>query len=154
MIILNMKIGIYGGAFNPIHKGHIKIAKHVIDFLGLEKLIFVPSYKGPFKKNIELASGQDRMNMIELVLENKMEVSAFEINRKGVSYTIDTIKYFKNKYHNYQSKKHVLTGLFEDKDCIVEGRKRNAASNIRLKHNSSLLYHQNSTHTGLFAWVC
>ncbi len=98
MIILNMKIGIYGGAFNPIHKGHIKIAKHVIDFLGLEKLIFVPSYKGPFKKNIELASGQDRMNMIELVLENKMEVSAFEINRKGVSYTIDTIKYFKNKY--------------------------------------------------------
>jgi nicotinate-nucleotide adenylyltransferase len=93
-----MKIGIYGGAFNPIHKGHIKIAKHVIEFLALDKLIFVPSFKGPFKKNIELVSGEDRINMIELVLEDKMEVSPFEINRKGVSYTIDTIKYFKNKY--------------------------------------------------------
>ena len=98
MIIFNMKIGIYGGAFNPIHKGHVKIAKYVIDFLGLEKLIFVPSFKSPFKKSVDLVPGQDRINMIELVLEDKMEVSAFEINRKGVSYTIDTVKYFKDKY--------------------------------------------------------
>ena len=93
-----MKIGIYGGAFNPVHKGHIKIAKYAIEFLGLEKLIFVPSFKSPFKKTLDLIPGESRIKMIELVLQEKMEVSAFEINRKGVSYTIDTIKYFKNKY--------------------------------------------------------
>ena len=95
-----MKIGIYGGAFNPIHKGHIKIAEYAINFLDLDKLIFVPSFKGPFKKNIDLISGEERIKMIELVLQDKMIISAFEVNRKGVSYTIDTIKYFKNKYKN------------------------------------------------------
>lgn len=93
-----MKIAIYGGAFNPIHKGHIKMAKYVIDNLKLDKLIFVPSFKGPFKKNIELVSGEDRIKMLELVIENNMAISGFEINRKGVSYTIDTVKYFKNQY--------------------------------------------------------
>ncbi|MGL5308848.1 MAG: nicotinate-nucleotide adenylyltransferase [Metamycoplasmataceae bacterium] len=93
-----MKIAIYGGAFNPIHKGHIKIAKYAIETLGLDRLIFVPSYKGPFKKDLELVPGNDRLNMIELVLEDKMDVSSFEINRKSVSYTIDTVKYFKKKY--------------------------------------------------------
>ncbi|MGL5732645.1 MAG: nicotinate-nucleotide adenylyltransferase [Metamycoplasmataceae bacterium] len=93
-----MKIAIYGGAFNPIHKGHIKIAKYAIESLGLDRLVFVPSYKGPFKKDLELASGKDRLNMIELVLEDKMDVSSFEVNRKSVSYTIDTVKYFKKKH--------------------------------------------------------
>ncbi|MGL6124919.1 MAG: nicotinate-nucleotide adenylyltransferase [Metamycoplasmataceae bacterium] len=93
-----MKIGIYGGAFNPIHKGHIKIAKFAIDSLGLDRLIFVPAFRGPFKKDIEFAPGKDRLNMIELVLEDKMDVSSFELNRKSTSYTIDTVKYFKNKY--------------------------------------------------------
>ncbi|MGL5205428.1 MAG: nicotinate-nucleotide adenylyltransferase [Metamycoplasmataceae bacterium] len=93
-----MKIAIYGGAFNPIHKGHVKIAKYAIKSLGLDRLIFVPSYKGPFKKDLDLVSGKDRLNMIELILEDKMDVSSFEVNRKSVSYTIDTIKYFKNKH--------------------------------------------------------
>lgn len=95
-----MKIGIYGGAFNPVHKGHIKIAKYAIDLLNLDKIIFVPSFKGPFKKDVELVPGKDRIHMLELVLEDKMEVSPFEVNRKGVSYTIETVKYFKNKYKN------------------------------------------------------
>lgn len=93
-----MRIGIYGGAFNPIHKGHIKIAKYAIKSLSLDRLVFVPSFRGPFKKDIELVPGKDRINMIELVLEDKMDVCSFEINRKSTSYTIDTVKYFKNKH--------------------------------------------------------
>ena len=94
------KIGIFGGSFNPIHKGHIQIAKEAIKFLNLDKLIFVPCQKNPFKKDYEYADGFLRKEMIELVLEEKMEVSTFEIERKGISYSIDMIKYFRNIYKN------------------------------------------------------
>ena len=95
-----MKICLFGGSFNPIHKGHIKIAKEAIKQLDLDELIFIPCQKNPFKKDINYASGEDRKKMIELVLEDKMSISDFEIKRQGISYTIDTVKYFKNKYPN------------------------------------------------------
>ncbi|MBD5423111.1 MAG: nicotinate-nucleotide adenylyltransferase [Mycoplasma sp.] len=95
-----MRIGLFGGSFNPIHKGHLAIANSAIKNLNLDKLIFIPCQKNPFKKDINYVSGKHRLNMINLVLEEKMEVSSFEIDRKGISYTIDTVKYFKNKYKN------------------------------------------------------
>ncbi|QNM93899.1 nicotinate-nucleotide adenylyltransferase [Mycoplasma sp. Pen4] len=95
-----MKIGIFGGSFNPIHKAHLKIARFAIKELDLDKLIFVPANINPFKSAKQYVSGIDRYNMIKLVLEDKMEVSDFEIKRNGVSYTIDTIKYFAHKYPN------------------------------------------------------
>ncbi|QGZ97884.1 nicotinate-nucleotide adenylyltransferase [Mycoplasma sp. NEAQ87857] len=97
-----MKIGIYGGSFDPIHQGHIKSARYAIKELNLDKLIFVPTNCSPFKKNKSKTSNQDKLNMINLVLEDKMEVSDFEIKRGGVSYTIDTVKYFANKYKKDQ----------------------------------------------------
>ena len=93
-----MKIGIYGGSFNPIHKGHIEIAKYAIDKLGLEKLYFVPAFKSPFKSKIKYVPVEDRINMINLVKPDKTDVSLFEANRKGVSYTIDTVRHFKQKF--------------------------------------------------------
>lgn len=93
-----MKIAIFGGSFNPIHKGHISLAEEAIKELNLDKLYFVPAYKSPFKSVKEYAPAQDRVNMIDLVKPEKSEVSMFEINRKGTSYTIDTLKYFKNKH--------------------------------------------------------
>lgn len=95
-----MKIGIYGGSFNPIHKGHTEIAKQAITELGLDKLYFVPAYKSPFKSKIKYAPVEDRVNMIDLVKPEKSEVSLFEANRKGVSYTIDTVRYFKQQFPN------------------------------------------------------
>ena len=95
-----MKIGIYGGSFNPIHKGHIAIATESIEKLGLDKLYFVPNYKSPFKTKIKSIDVKDRINMINLVKPKKTEVSLFEANRKGISYTIDTVRYFKNKFPN------------------------------------------------------
>lgn len=93
-----MKIGIYGGSFNPVHKGHIEIAKLAIEKLDLDKIIFVPAYKSPFKSKEKYESPQDRVNMINLVKTEKSEISFFEINRKGTSYTIETVKYLKNIY--------------------------------------------------------
>lgn len=95
-----MKIGIYGGSFDPIHQGHTNVAQYAIQDLTLDKLIFVPTNISPFKSKIKPVKAQDRLNMINLVLEDKMEVSDFEIKRGGVSYTIDTLKYFKHKYPN------------------------------------------------------
>lgn len=91
-------IGIFGGSFDPIHKGHIEIAKFLLTELSLDKIIFVPTFQSPFKTKNKHVSGEHRLNMIKLVLEHNMEVSDFEINRKGLSYTIDTVNYFSQKY--------------------------------------------------------
>lgn len=95
-----MRIGIFGGSFNPIHIGHIKIAQEAIKDLNLDKLIIVPVNKNPFKKDKVIVSAEHRINMINLVLEDKMELSTFEIERKGISYTIDTVEFFSQKYLN------------------------------------------------------
>ncbi len=95
-----MKIAIYGGSFNPIHKGHVKVAQIAIKKLNLDKLFFVPTFKNPFRINEKYVDGTHRINMINLVKEAKMETSSFEVNQKGPSFTIKTIKYFKNKFPN------------------------------------------------------
>ncbi|WP_025755551.1 nicotinate-nucleotide adenylyltransferase [Mycoplasmopsis cricetuli] len=97
-----MKIAIFGGSFDPIHIGHVKIAQYAIENLKLDKLIFVPTNISPFKLKSKPASNLDRLNMIKLICKNKMEVSDFEIKRNGPSYTIDTVKYFARKYPNDQ----------------------------------------------------
>ncbi|PZV99941.1 nicotinate-nucleotide adenylyltransferase [Metamycoplasma auris] len=93
-----MRIGIYGGSFNPIHKGHIEVAKFAISNLKLDKLFFVPSNKNPLKNASEYVDSKHRIKMIEFVLEDKMFISQFETNRKGNSYSIDTINYFRSKF--------------------------------------------------------
>lgn len=95
-----MKIAIYGGSFDPIHKGHLEVARYAINQLGLDKLYFVPTNLSPFKTKSKPTSGLDRIKMIELVLEDKMQVSDFEIKRGNTSYTIDTVKFFKQKFPN------------------------------------------------------
>ena len=95
---MKQRIAIFGGSFNPVTKAHLAIAQFALNELKLDKLIFVPAYQSPFKKGQSLVSGQDRIAMINLVLKPKMSCSSFEIDRQGISYTIDTVKYFKNKY--------------------------------------------------------
>ncbi|MDJ1647873.1 nicotinate-nucleotide adenylyltransferase [Mycoplasma phocimorsus] len=94
-----MKIGLFGGSFDPIHKGHVAIAKRAIADLNLDKLIFIPTYINPFKNKMPV-DPIHRINMIKLCLEDKMEISTFEVDRKGKSYTFETIKYFKHKHPN------------------------------------------------------
>ncbi|MBZ4203895.1 nicotinate-nucleotide adenylyltransferase [Mycoplasma tauri] len=98
-----MKIGLFGGSFNPVHNGHIKIAEYAYKNIGLDKIYFIPTAVSPFKKNNKVAKNEDRVNMLELALEDsKMnyEVSHFELKRGGVSYTFETIRYFKQKFPN------------------------------------------------------
>lgn len=94
------KIAILGGSFNPIHIGHLILANTVCEEFNLDKIIFVPCYIQPLKSNKDFASPEDRLAMIKLAIQNnpKFELSDIEIKRKGKSYTVDTLKYFKQKY--------------------------------------------------------
>lgn len=98
-----MKIALFGGSFNPVHLGHTKIAQFAYKELKLDKFIFIPTAISPFKKNAHAVAAEDRINMLKLALKNlkgNFEISEFETKRGGVSYTFETIRYFKQKYPN------------------------------------------------------
>ncbi len=97
-----MKIGIFGGTFNPIHKGHIEMIKNVKADLGLDQVYFVPSYMTPDKQfEIEQIDPKHRLEMVSLAIKaeklNWLKVSDFEHKQKKVSYTYKTIEFFKKE---------------------------------------------------------
>ncbi len=95
-----MKIGILGGTFNPVHIGHLILAEEAREKIGLDKIIFVPTYLPPHKNNSGIASAGDRFEMIKIAVRGNKSflVSDVEIKRQGKSYTIDTIRELKKKY--------------------------------------------------------
>jgi nicotinate-nucleotide adenylyltransferase len=94
-----MKVGLFGGTFNPFHNGHIRIIEHVRDTLGFDKIFLVPSATPPHKPDLNLAPAQDRYAMVEGSIKNRqgLIVSDKEIIRGGASFTIDTIRMFKEE---------------------------------------------------------
>lgn len=96
-----MNIGVFGGAFNPVHNGHMNLAEVYFKSLQLDKLIFIPTAKPPHKTDEHLVSGDDRVNMLRLATENKpYEISTLEFERDGKSYTYDTLLELKKLYPN------------------------------------------------------
>ena len=95
-----MRIGIFGGTFNCIHFGHLVLAEQAFEKLKLDKVIFIPSYLPPHKKSRNMASAAERFAMVKLAIqENKrFSVSDIEIQRKGRSYSIDTIRKLHEMY--------------------------------------------------------
>jgi nicotinate-nucleotide adenylyltransferase len=87
------KLGIFGGTFDPIHLGHLITAQSVLELRKLEKILFIPSFISPHKTDQVITEGKHRLKMIELAIEgNKyFEVSDFEIRKKNISYTVDTL---------------------------------------------------------------
>ncbi|MFV1951103.1 MAG: nicotinate-nucleotide adenylyltransferase [Nitrospinota bacterium] len=92
-----MRIGIIGGTFNPIHYGHLNSAVEIREMLGLEKVIFIPTFIPPHKNAKDVLGPQHRLKMTELAVESNpgFSVSSIEIDRKGLSYSIETINEFK-----------------------------------------------------------
>ena len=95
-----MKYGLFGGSFDPIHIGHIRLAEAAVRELKLDRMIFMPNYISPFKLNQGVTPAADRIRMIETVLPMNpaFELSEFEVRREGPSYTFDTLDYFNSEY--------------------------------------------------------
>ncbi len=93
-----MKIGLFGGSFNPIHNGHLIIANWVKEEYGLDHIIFIPNYRSPLKTNYYGASTKHRVDMLKLAIRDNTSflLSEFETDKEEVSYSIDTIQHFIN----------------------------------------------------------
>lgn len=88
------KIGIMGGSFNPVHTGHLLLAQSAWYTFGLDRVIFMPVKENPFKAVTNMACDEDRFEMLKLATAQDpvFEVSDMELKRKGVTYTIDTLR--------------------------------------------------------------
>ncbi len=104
------KIGILGGTFNPIHNGHIMLAQYCKKELGLDKIILIPTYTPPHKVSNDLASESHRLNMCSLAIDKLegFEISDIEIQRKGKSYTYQTLTSLKELY--FDDTLYLITG--------------------------------------------
>lgn len=95
-----MKTGVFGGTFNPVHKGHIMLAEYCMGSVGLDRIIMIPTAVPPHKISKNLASENDRLNMCKLACRGKENffVSDIEIKRQGKSYTYETVTQLKEIY--------------------------------------------------------
>lgn len=91
-----MRVGIFGGSFNPIHLGHLRAAEEVREALNLDLVYFVPASSPPHKTEGDLAPAEHRLAMTRLATKGNRHfmVSEVEVRRIGRSYTIDTVRYF------------------------------------------------------------
>jgi nicotinate-nucleotide adenylyltransferase len=89
-----MKLGIYGGSFDPVHLGHLLVAQAAVEELGLDRIFFIPAAQSPFKPVNKPAPAAVRLQLLRLALAGKAyaEVDEQEIQRGGVSYTVDTLR--------------------------------------------------------------
>lgn len=94
-----MKIGLFGGTFDPIHIGHVDMIRQVCSHISLDKVIFIPAYLPPHKNNT-ITSYNHRMAMVKLALQHDatFEISDYESRNSNPSYTFYTLSYFKNMY--------------------------------------------------------
>ena len=95
-----LRLGLLGGSFNPVHNGHLAIARQTREALGLDQILFVPTSHPPHKPNGSLAPAQDRYEMVRLAISSDptFAISDVEISRPGKSYSIDTIRLLQQTY--------------------------------------------------------
>ncbi len=97
-----MKIAVFGGAFNPVHNGHINLVNHYINLLKPDKLLIIPTANPPHRENNNFVRQEHRFNMLKLAFDfySKVEISDIEFNMQGKSYTYNTICEIKKLYDN------------------------------------------------------
>jgi nicotinate-nucleotide adenylyltransferase len=107
-----MKIGILGGTFDPVHCGHLAIAKEAMTSLELSEVYFVPAARTPLKEGNNILSAADRVEMVRLAIAGRpyFKLSMVEIDRPGTSYTVDTISQLKNEL-GLQNELYFILGM-------------------------------------------
>ncbi len=94
------QIGVFGGAFDPIHTGHLAVAQDVVHQLKLDRLLFVPTARPPHRKEGPFAPGDARVAMVRAAIEGNDRFSVWtgEFEREGPSFTVDTLKTLKSEF--------------------------------------------------------
>jgi nicotinate-nucleotide adenylyltransferase len=89
-----MRVGVFGGSFNPPHLGHLILAQSALDVLRLDRVQFVPAHQSPFKPEYAGIRGEERLEMLSLAVSDHpgFDVATIELERHGVSYTVDTLR--------------------------------------------------------------
>lgn len=94
-----MRIGVLGGTFDPVHLGHLAIAKEARARLNLDEVIFMPASQPWMKRNMPISPAEHRLEMLKLALGGKpyFKISTAEIKRTGLSYSVDTVAELRKK---------------------------------------------------------
>jgi nicotinate-nucleotide adenylyltransferase len=95
-----MAIGVFGGTFDPIHMGHLRVADEVRELFDLERVYFVPVHIPPHKRNMGVSQARERVSMVKRAISSNrfFRCSDMEVKRGGVSYSIDTIRTFEKRF--------------------------------------------------------
>ena len=140
-----MKVGIFGGTFDPVHIGHIITTRFVLEKRGLDKIIFIPCNISPLKTSVESSFPIHRLNMLKLAIEDipQFEFSDYEINKGDVSYTYDTLLEMKKYYEHLELiigfDNLIVFDKWKNPDKIFEianvvAMKRNTETEIKIAH--------------------
>jgi nicotinate-nucleotide adenylyltransferase len=107
-----MRLGLFGGSFNPIHYGHLGMARDAREKLQLDSVLFIPTGDPPHKQEGALAPANDRYEMVRLAItgEPSFDLSDVELRRTGKSYSIDTVRQLRQQY-NPSTELYFLIGL-------------------------------------------
>lgn len=94
------RLGLFGGSFDPVHLGHLLVARAALEELELDRLFFIPAAQSPFKPERQPAPGAVRARLLRLALAGwtRCEVDEQELRRGGVSYTIDTVRDYTRRF--------------------------------------------------------
>ena len=94
------KIALFGGTFDPIHIGHLLMARTAQEEMGFDKLIFIPCAVPPHRRSSTFFSVEDRIAMVRLAVayNSAFEVSDYEVQKGGRSYSVDTVRHFRELY--------------------------------------------------------
>lgn len=97
-----MRLGIFGGSFDPVHLGHLFLAECCREKCALDRVLFVPAAVSPHKQDAQPADAKARVEMLKLAVvgHGAFDVSTIEIDRSGVSYTVDTLSAMKERHDN------------------------------------------------------
>src|SRR5690606_35099434 len=97
---LSMRIGVFGGSFDPVHYGHLLLAVTAIESLGLDELRLIPAAQSPLKPHGPVASATARLDMLRLACggTERLIVDGRETDRGGVSYTVDTLEELRQQF--------------------------------------------------------
>jgi len=108
----DIKIGLFGGSFDPIHNGHLQLANWTQKKLFLNRVIFIPAAIPPHKQHLTLTESKHRYRMVQIAVANQpgFEISGIEIEKNGISYTIDTIEYYRDQYSPLKQNVFLIIG--------------------------------------------